>query len=525
MKKKSLLPALCAALLLPITAHAAEGEAFSDVKTSDWFAPYVQTCLEAGVMEGTGGNLFSPERELSSAECRTLAYRLYDLRRGGDGAILPAPEAWGYMTLTVDGKTFEGYTDPNPESPVKWGIRGHDDWRADGSDYPGYSLPAAYLTPEWAAWAWSVQDAPATMTLNGEEYSGRASYGRIYDTTVQISFLPDDGEETAHFLNDAICDGFPAPGNWWRDIAYTVESQDLQNMFDASYYYYYSWDGPATRQDFARMLSRSAGDLEILNQVSQLPDCADEEVLNLYRGGILTGTDPYGTFRGDQTLTRAEAAAMAARVLDPSLRIPSAPIPLPAEGQGYTLTYLMDGTPDCGITYPVFLVGDVMLTLDGRQLPWPVEAAVPSYALNPSGDYWYMGFYDESTDNPYDVKGGLIDRTGAYIVPPENGRGITYAVEGGFFTEIHRASGTVWGLLNEQGQWVRELEQTDGDPRDTYPPKPRQPLRGIEYQGSCYVDADGVPVSRPFDWGSYITDDGQGFVGLEEKIYRIQFER
>ena len=525
MKKRWLALALCAALV-QVPALAAGETEFSDVPAGSWFAEGVKTCAERGVMIGTAQGVFSPDAQLSRAECRALAYRLYDIRRGGDGALLPAPEDWGYLTLAVDGHTFGGYTDPNQEGKgsVEWGFRSRDDWAADGSDYPGYSLPAAFLSPEWAGWAWSVQNLPAVMTLNGVEYAGKASYGRIYGDTVQISFLPDGGEETAKLLNDSIYPAPPAPGRWWRDLAYTLESQGLLDMFGGTDYWIYTWEGPADREEFARALARSAGELEPINSVSELPDCTDEEVLGLYRGGILTGTDEYGSFRGNDPLTRAQAAVMAARVLEPGLRVASAPKPLPTEG--YTLTYLMDGAPDCGVKFPVCLLGqeDIMLTLDGRQLPWPAEAGVPSYALNPSGDYCFMGFYDESTQDPYDTKGGLIDRNGVYVVPPENGRGMTYAVEGGFFTEIHRESGTVWGLLDEQGRWVRELEQTDGDPRETYPPKGRQPLRGIDFGGSYYVDAAGAPVSRRFDWGSYITDDGQGFVGLDEKIYRIEFE-
>lgn len=523
MKRNFLALTLCAALLLPTTALAA-GDSFSDIKPTDWFAPYVEVCVNSGVMQGLGKGRFAPEKELSYAECRTLAYRLYDLRRGGDGAILPAPETWGYMTLTVDGKTFEAYTDSDQESSVKWGIRGRDEWSADGSDYPGYALPSAYLSPEWAAWAWTIQDAPATMTLNDEVYFGTARYATVTDNTVHISFLPDGGKETADSLTSFIYNSPPAPDNWWRDIAYTLNSQGLQDMFGiARQYYAYDWAAPASREAFAHMLARSAGELDHINSISQLPDCTDAQVLTLYRAGILIGTDPYGSFQGEKGLTRAEAATMTARVLDPSLRLTFTPISLPTGG--YTLTYLMDGVPDCGINYPVCLVGDVMLTLDGYRLPWPVEAGVPSSSLSPSGDYCYMGFYDEDTENPYDTKAGLIDRNGVYIVPPENGRGVTYAVEGGFFTEIVRDDGAIWGLLDMQGQWVKELEQVGGDPTDTYPPKERNPLRGIDWNGFYYASPNGTPVSQPFDWGSHITDDGQGFVGLAGKIYRIQFDQ
>ena len=46
-----------------------------------------------------------------------------------------------------------------------------------------------------------------------------------------------------------------------------------------------------------------------------------DSILRLYRSGILTGVDASGRFHGDGTLTRAQAAVMLSRVLDPGLRI------------------------------------------------------------------------------------------------------------------------------------------------------------------------------------------------------------
>ena len=47
---------------------------------------------------------------------------------------------------------------------------------------------------------------------------------------------------------------------------------------------------------------------------------ADAAVLSFYNAGILTGVDDWGTFAPDKTLTRAETAAMVARVARPELR-------------------------------------------------------------------------------------------------------------------------------------------------------------------------------------------------------------
>jgi hypothetical protein len=42
--------------------------------------------------------------------------------------------------------------------------------------------------------------------------------------------------------------------------------------------------------------------------------------LKFYNAGILNGTDKYGSFRGDAPLTRGQAAAILARVVDPAQR-------------------------------------------------------------------------------------------------------------------------------------------------------------------------------------------------------------
>lgn len=81
---------------------------------------------------------------------------------------------------------------------------------------------------------------------------------------------------------------------------------------------------PATRWMFVELLSLTLEaakvDLPRINAVTVLPDSADPAVLDLYNAGILTGSDAYGTFDGDGTLNRGQAAAMLARLVDPSLR-------------------------------------------------------------------------------------------------------------------------------------------------------------------------------------------------------------
>lgn len=58
-----------------------------------------------------------------------------------------------------------------------------------------------------------------------------------------------------------------------------------------------------------------------INSITSLPDSADEDTLRFYNAGILNGSDEYGTFLGNKPLTRGQAAAMLARIIDPNLRL------------------------------------------------------------------------------------------------------------------------------------------------------------------------------------------------------------
>ena len=60
--------------------------------------------------------------------------------------------------------------------------------------------------------------------------------------------------------------------------------------------------------------------LSPINSITTLPDTEDATVLRFYNAGILTGVDGWGTFAPDKSLTRAETAALVARVARPELR-------------------------------------------------------------------------------------------------------------------------------------------------------------------------------------------------------------
>ena len=92
---------------------------------------------------------------------------------------------------------------------------------------------------------------------------------------------------------------------------------------------FYDYNAPVTRADFAVILSGSLPEeaLPAINDIADgaIPDVPEdlygaEAVYRLYRAGILTGNDAYGTFMPNSAITRGAAAALVSRMADPSLR-------------------------------------------------------------------------------------------------------------------------------------------------------------------------------------------------------------
>lgn len=84
-----------------------------------------------------------------------------------------------------------------------------------------------------------------------------------------------------------------------------------------------------TREQFIIMMDTVIAEKGMvpINEINVLPDTRDDRVISFYRAGILTGMDEYGTFLGRLDLTRAECAAMLARMENRDLRIKFKPRP------------------------------------------------------------------------------------------------------------------------------------------------------------------------------------------------------
>ena len=503
------------------SAFAAKADAgFSDVSPDDWFAPYVAVCAQQGLLNGVGEGRFAPGQVLNSDEALVMAARVL-LKANGETEFPKGPDAQGF-------------------------------W-------------------DWAGW-----------------YKGlRFCFGSSVN-------------ETENYVNA-----------WYWDALFYLAQAAGPELFSEGITY------ASSRYTFFKALGFAARGLELeeINQVEQVPGTRDEDILRLYRAGILSGVDGLGTFAPRRELTRAEAAAALARIARPELRVKFDPEPFPYEG--YTLTPLMEID---AMMYPDYPVAPILyyqedsqqlgglLTLDGRLVDYP-EGRIFSSGVGRSYDY--IQFY--VVDGQWNARTWLMDRDGNYAPGSGEYEELWATGDGHFLACDHWSSPNswsglswglcpwmdeetgLWGYVNTQEEWVMEpawasaqlfegwyaiLGNDQGQwavidrggnlvvPfQDQYLELPRSSpgygqvglirwedwaadtegylgLDGTVYSlgGSLsrfyngfatawddsseyYLDAQLCRRTEGFDWCSDVTPEGQGFVGMDGKIYRIQFDR
>ena len=171
------------------------------------------------------------------------------------------------------------------------------------NEYPGYADVAA---GDWFA---SVAQTCYEVGLMTGTHAGFAPYQSL--TVAEVSTI-------AARMNEAITGEAILPVDstlpWYTSYITYLEERGVDVPDDPTQ--------PATRQQFVSLLSAVVPEelLAPINTVTSLPDSDDPAVLAFYNAGILTGMDAWGTFAPDKTLTRAEAAAMVARIVRPALR-------------------------------------------------------------------------------------------------------------------------------------------------------------------------------------------------------------
>lgn len=98
------------------------------------------------------------------------------------------------------------------------------------------------------------------------------------------------------------------------------------------------YDRPATRAELAGLLAHALPQTEYgaINHITTLPDVTastpySQEIFTLYNAGILTGSDMFGTFTPERSITRAEVCALACRLALPETRATLSLVAKPAD--------------------------------------------------------------------------------------------------------------------------------------------------------------------------------------------------
>lgn len=307
---------------------------FSDVSQDSWCYEAVKLCYEAGLMNGTTDTTFSPQEPLTAAQLTMLAARLYDLRSGGTGEVPNLPDlTQSYLRFyDEEGNLLRAYT--LTDSPV---------YNAAQSDSLFISLSEMSGDPSLPETCILEVGFPDYCTLR--RYTGlRVSYETVSGTMSQglqgTGYRISDPQVAARcfFLGDPRAETLAVWQNaWWFPAAFYLSSQGLLNLSGDLIYrldpqgqhtgeYDLLFSQSASRALAAWLIDLSAGELIARNAAVSIPDMDPDSpdaaaAVRLYQAGVLTGVDAAGNFAPDASLTRAQAAVIFARILDPDLRV------------------------------------------------------------------------------------------------------------------------------------------------------------------------------------------------------------
>lgn len=282
------------------------------------FAPYwnsVITLYQAGILSGQDKyGTFCPENSIRRSELASMLTRLVRPEQRVKKQFAPAPT--GMKVFSV------------PSSPQN----------------PYIDVPAN----SWYAKFVQIQHALGLMSGTGENKfspDGTATVAQVTAVAVRVyeryNGIPNG---SAYYQ-----------GQHWYDYAMTRGAQYglVPNTLQQSP------SRVATRAEVAEILYRCLpkNEFAVINTVNALPDYTANApyysaVIALYRAGILSGSDQYGTFHADQSIRRSELASMLTRLVCPQYRQKFA---LQKKPYYETITY---GTSGAGRKLTAYRFGD-----------------------------------------------------------------------------------------------------------------------------------------------------------------------
>ena len=222
-------------------------------------------------------------------------------------------------------------------------------------------------------------------------------------------------------------------GAWYLPYVRYLQSREVIGQeFEGSY------TAPATRAQMAHITARilPAEELEEINADavatgyatrSYIRDVNDytpyrEEILQLYRWGILSGSDGAGSFRPDSTITRAEYAALLTRLAYPELRVE---LDWTAAESGEIPSVTYQDLVEAGTLRKSHLPGDTA-AIDGN-IRWMLAGGGNTLALQMEPAWM-------TRDNVNDLMERYLDQIRQYVEQSYNAVSCTYVADTGTVT-------------------------------------------------------------------------------------------
>lgn len=183
------------------------------------------------------------------------------------------------------------------------------------------TVQAASLFSDVPSSAWYAQSVQAACDLGLMRGTGQRRFSPAASvTTAEAVSL----SARIHVIHQQGSDPLVQSTPWYQVyLDYALKTGILTDALSS-----HTLSAPISRLQCAVLLSRTlpSSALSPIRAVDQIPDLSPtapgyDAVLQLYRAGVLTGTDAAGSFCPNATLTRAEAAVLTARMLDPTRRV------------------------------------------------------------------------------------------------------------------------------------------------------------------------------------------------------------
>ncbi len=564
--KKRLLPILLAlTLTLPLPALAKEASTvFTDVSPEDWFAPYVEVCVKDGLLNGVGDGVFAPGQTLNGDEALVMAARVL-LMANGETEFPKGPDAQGFWDWAGWNKG-QYFPFGNSVAETQWYV---DSWcwdpliylaQAGGPDlFPDSGI--TYSTDRqtfFKALAFAAQglELPAINEVDAvpgtrdEAILGLYRAGILAGTDLYGSF---DGQ--APLTRAEAAAALARLARPELRVEFALQESPYQN-----YTLTYLMDGESNAGLNYPLLAISgstesdpSGLLSLDGTLHPWPGTTPS--WGLERSGDYawfscwneeTEDDPYDQLQGLMDKNGEMVVPLGAYAM------------VRATQDGHFLV----SDDEHGSSDAPWRLLNHDLTV-AAQLPAPASVLPEGAALSFSGPGWLdlnqgvMAYWDEESG-----LWGYVGMDGKWVVKP------TWVSASNFqrgYAVVENESG-LWGCIDLAGNVVLPFQYSFLTPsRDSFDYDGPMvfafreqdgrtgllPLGGesvylpIEEEhkhistfqngyGLCYsgydhtycwyIDPSGAPISEKFDWAGAINADGQGFVGIEGKIYRIEFE-